>query len=470
MQPSKTKNFLGGFMRTIWFSLILLFCFPKPAPCDMFGTAAPDFALKNLKGNTVSLSQFAGKPVLLIHLNAYCHTCREEVPLFNKIHREHKDIQIIAIAIGNDNEETETFKKSFKVEFTVLPDPQQKVYKKYFVPTVPLVDIIDRTGTIRYRGKIGVYEEFTAVMEKIIKEKEVIGARLWNRPPDFTLASTEGEWFHLYDNIGEKTILITFLSVHDPFIRRVIEVMKSLYSRYKREDIEIVRIAVKNTKKEIQKFKRDFYVKFPILVDEQGEVAKLYDVVDIPTNFVINKKGKIRYVSTKTSLDTLNAVLTKLKSYFREELPKELLMTYLGKVAPRAETFKKIIVGDNQVVYVATLDDGRKILIREVFKDVLCDVCTNVHFVYSFTPKGQIKNIVLIESIDLYGEPIDAGDFLQRVITKANQQLPLKLRKDIDALTGATQSCKLILEGLNETPKMLDSLGVYRALFDKLPQ
>jgi hypothetical protein len=93
-----------------------------------------------------------------------------------------------------------------------------------------------------------------------------------------------------------------------------------------------------------------------------------------------------------------------------------------------------------------------------------------VHFVYSFDPKGQIKNIVLIESIDLYGESIDAQDFLQRVIKQTHQQLPLKLRKDIDALTGATQSCKLILEGLNETPKILESLEEYKAVLDEVPQ
>ena len=394
----------------------------------------------------------------------------EEVSLFNKIYREHKDIQVIAIAIGNDNEETRTFKKSFKAEFLLLSDPQKEVYKKYFVHTVPLIDVIDRTGTIRYRGKIGVYAEFASIMEKIIKEKEVVGASLWNKPPDFTLVSTEGESVHLYDNIGKKTILITFLSVRNTFTQQVIEVMKSVYSRYKREDIEILRIAVKNSREEITKFKRDYNVKFPILVDERGDVAKLYDVTDIPTTFVINKKGKIRYVNTKTSLDTLNAVLTKLKSYFREELPKELLINYFGKVAPGVKKFKKIIIGDNQVIYVGTSEDNRKILIREVFKDVLCDVCTNVHFVYSFDLKGQIKNIVLIESIDLYGEPVDAEHFLQRVIKKAHQQLPLKLRKDIDALTGATQSCKLILEGLNETPKILEYLGEYRAVLDEMPQ
>ena len=140
-------------MKNIWIAVILLFSFSQSAQCDMLGTAAPDFSLKDLEGNIVSLSHFSGKPVLLIHLNAYCHPCRLEVPLFNKIYREYKDIQVIAIAIGNDNEETLTFKKNFKAEFLLLSDPQQEVYKNYFVRTVPLVDVIDRTGTIRHRGK-----------------------------------------------------------------------------------------------------------------------------------------------------------------------------------------------------------------------------------------------------------------------------------------------------------------------------
>ncbi len=99
---------------------------------------------------------------------------------------------------------------------------------------------------------------------------------------------------------------------------------------------------------------------------------------------------------------------------------------------------------------------------REVFKDVLCDVCTNVYFVYSFDLSGRIKNIVLIESIDLYGVPISADDYLQRVLGKAAQKLPLHLKKDVDALTGATQSCKLILEGINETPQILAALKTHQ--------
>lgn len=456
-------------MKKTWITLLTLLLLPQIAIGDMIGSEAPDFSLKDIEGNIISLSRFYGNVVMLFHFNAYCHTCQEEVPIINKIHLNYKDLQIIGIAIGNDNREAIEFKKNFRPKFLLVTDPQQKAYKNYYVYSVPLIDIIDRTGTIRYRGNFTSYAEFNSIMEKIIKEKEVVGAGLWNKAPDFTLTTTQREPFHLQDLIGKKTILLTFISVHNKTVRQVIEIMKSLYSKYRREDLAIVRVAVKDNIEDIEKFKQQYRATFPILVDKEGQVAKLYDTVNLPRTFIINKKGMIRYVSDQISLVNLVSILTKIKSYFKEELPEEELMKYLAKAAPDVKQFDKVTLENNNVVYIGTAKNGEKIIVREVFKDVLCDVCTNVHFVYSFDQKGKIKNIVLIESIDLYGEPIDAKDFIQRVIHQASKKLPLQLREDIDALTGATQSCKLILEGLNETPNTINSLNKYRDILVKIP-
>jgi len=311
--------------------------------------------------------------------------------------------------------------------------------------------------------------ELAPVMEKAIAEKQVsIGAALWNRPPDFTLNNTDGKPFHLYESIGKKTITLTFLSVRSEGVQKAIEILKTLYSRYKREDLDIIRIAVGDSLEDVKSFRKKYYVNYPVCVDEHGEVAKLYGVVTDPklsiiSNkvFIINKKGLIRYVQDQISLDNLNAVLAKVTSYYREELPDNLLMDYIRTAAPGVKKFEKIMMGDEQTVYAGIAENREKLLVREVFKDVFCDVCTNVHFVYSFDEKGKIKSIVLIESVDLYGVPIAAEDFLKRVIEKTDQKLPLKLKKDVDALTGATQSCKLILEGLNETPQVLSALKAH---------
>lgn len=446
--------------------LFILVLYSSPAPADMTGAEAPEFSLQDIDGNIISLSRFSGTVLMLVHFNTYCHSCREEVARINDIVQKYKNLRVIGIAIGNDREEVLEFKKKFKPDYDLVPDPQKQIYEKYFVRTVPLIDIIDRNGTIRFRGKLPAESELAPVIERAIAEKEtLVGVALWNRPPDFSLKNTEGEIFHLYDSIGKKTITLTFLSIRNEGVKKAIEILKTVYSRYKREDLDIIRIAVGDSAEEVKRFRERYYVDYPIYVDENGEVAKRYGVAissnrAIITNkvFIINKKGLIRYMQDEISLENLNGVLAKAGSYFREELPEDLLMDYIRRVAPGVKKFQKIILGNEQTVYVGVAENNGKIFVREVFKDVLCDVCTNVHFVYSFDQTGKIKNIVLIESIDLYGMPISADDYLQRVMVKAGQKLPLHFKQDVDALTGATQSCKLIVEGLNETPQILAAL------------
>lgn len=452
--------------------LLMLLCvvlWTCPAAADIVGESAPDFSAGDVSGAVISLSQFSSKTVLLFHFNVYCHTCRDEVPLINTIQRNNQDVKVIGIAIGNEPKEVLDFQQAFKPEFTLIPDPEQKLYKSFYVYTVPLVDIIDTSGTIRYRGKISDYQAFQSAMHEIIRDTSPVGAGLWSKAPDFTLAGTAGETFRLYDTIGQKQTLITFLSVHNQTVHQVVENMKSLYDQYRRDDLNIIRIAVKDSPESVEQFRQKYHITFPLLLDPDGAVARRYGVTAMPKSFIVNKKGAIRYISDQLSLANLMAVLTKLKSYFREELPEAELMTYIRAAAPGVAAFNKIILDNNLPVYIGAAANGEKILVREVFKDVLCDVCTNVHFVYAFDQAGKIKNIVLIEPIDLYGVPIDSTDFVQNLVRVAGVKLPLTLRTDVDALSGATQTCKLIIEGLNETLSVVDSLNKIRDLLVHMP-
>ena len=68
---------------------------PSPSPkassiCDAFGIqrfddkkVAPPFTLKSLDGKTIALSDFKGKPVLLVFWATWCDTCKEELPLLD---------------------------------------------------------------------------------------------------------------------------------------------------------------------------------------------------------------------------------------------------------------------------------------------------------------------------------------------------------------------------------------------------
>lgn len=156
----------------VWWLLSFLF-WSSPAllrAAEIVGSDAPDFSLADLQGNRVQLSKIQDRPVMLVHLQIYCQACREEVPRINRIYREYPNLQVLAVALGNDPAEVAEFVKTSQAEFPILPDPQRQVLKRYFVNAVPLIDLIDRSGTLRYRGQPDSLPELRAILEDLLKE------------------------------------------------------------------------------------------------------------------------------------------------------------------------------------------------------------------------------------------------------------------------------------------------------------
>jgi peroxiredoxin len=73
---------------------------------SMTGQRAPDFSLKSLTGETVTLNQFKGKIVVLNFWFISCAPCREEMPLLNKIKSEFESKGVVFIGLPLDNGST----------------------------------------------------------------------------------------------------------------------------------------------------------------------------------------------------------------------------------------------------------------------------------------------------------------------------------------------------------------------------
>ena len=127
------------------------------------GQPAPDFTLPDLDGNSVALSSFRGKTVVLEWFNPGCPFVKHghaEGPLKDQAARHKDDVVWIAVnsgAPGKQGHGVEANRKAaaeWTMDHAVLLDESGAVGRAYGASTTPHMFVIDAEGTIRYEGAV----------------------------------------------------------------------------------------------------------------------------------------------------------------------------------------------------------------------------------------------------------------------------------------------------------------------------
>ena len=121
------------------------------------GKVAPDFVLKDLDGNMVSLSSFKNNnPVCILFWATWCPYCICEIPRVKSLHEKYasQGLKILSINIAANDpiQRVVSFKNRYELPYTILYDENNVVSQLYGVMGIPVSVIIDRKGVIQYRG------------------------------------------------------------------------------------------------------------------------------------------------------------------------------------------------------------------------------------------------------------------------------------------------------------------------------
>ena len=128
------------------------------------GTQAPDFSLPDAEGKTVSLSDFADRPALLvIFMCNHCPFVVHILPGFVALAKEYmaKGVNVIAISsndvAGYPMDGPELMKEHAETEgynFPYLYDESQEVAKAYDAACTPDFYLFDNQNKLVYRGQL----------------------------------------------------------------------------------------------------------------------------------------------------------------------------------------------------------------------------------------------------------------------------------------------------------------------------
>jgi len=125
---------------------------PHSVPFVLGGKEAREFALTSLDGQTVKLSDFRGKPVVINFWSTWCEPCKAEHDILQNAARTYGDaVQFLGVVYQDDAQAARDYLKTRMSVFPQLADPNTRVGLDYGVSGVPESFFIDVQGRIRHK-------------------------------------------------------------------------------------------------------------------------------------------------------------------------------------------------------------------------------------------------------------------------------------------------------------------------------
>lgn len=120
------------------------------------GMTAPDFSVRTLSGDQVTLHDYHGRVVLVMFWSSWCSRCNEEQEFLRTMEEKYPALEVLAINAETEKPTAEDVArimdaaKSWKQPRTVAIDEGLKVWNLYQVNALPTTMIIGADGTILF--------------------------------------------------------------------------------------------------------------------------------------------------------------------------------------------------------------------------------------------------------------------------------------------------------------------------------
>ena len=114
--------------------------------------------------------------------------------------------------------------------------------------------------------------------------------------PDFTLRGADGRNVRL-DELRGQVVLVNFWATWCGPCREEMPRLDALYQKYRKSGFVLLGVNVDDDPRIALATATKLNVSFPVLLDTDKKVSKLYDLNTMPSTIVIDRDGKMRFLT-----------------------------------------------------------------------------------------------------------------------------------------------------------------------------
>ncbi len=139
---------------------------------------------------------------------------------------------------------------------------------------------------------------FSVSVDKVFAEVET-GIDVGKKAVPFKLQTIDGKEIELESFAKDKVTLLVFGATWCPACRHEIPLLKEYYSEFKDDGLNVLSIDIQESAKKVKSLVDKKKINYPVVLDSKADVARLYKVIGIPLNIVLDKNGVIVYKANR---------------------------------------------------------------------------------------------------------------------------------------------------------------------------
>jgi len=112
---------------------------------------------------------------------------------------------------------------------------------------------------------------------------------------DFTLPDLDGQPVALNQFLGKKPVLLVFWATWCPECKAAIPEINAMATGPLAAKLQVLGLDFRESREKVANAVKARGIRYPVLLDEKGQVARAYGVVGIPTYVLIGRDGKVIY-------------------------------------------------------------------------------------------------------------------------------------------------------------------------------
>lgn len=139
-------------------------------------------------------------------------------------------------------------------------------------------------------------------------------------PPPLVLKNAEGKAYSL-DAYKDKVVLVNFWATWCPPCREEMPSMQRLKEKMAGRPFVMLGVNSGEPAEELAEFLKLVKVDFDILLDSDSAATKRWKVFGLPTSFLIDRQGKVRYTLTGTTEWDQGEAVRLIEEMLKQEKP-----------------------------------------------------------------------------------------------------------------------------------------------------